>query len=456
MIRPQLVRLMGRNLVRNRRHLALASLGIVVGVAALAFFLGLGAGVRNVVLGEIFPADRLEIAPPRAGLLGSLMGGGPVLDDAVAARLRARPDVRAVYPKMKLAFPVRGWGGKAILGRDLAFELSGFVDGVDPSLLDGEPLAPYTFDDRSARPGAACRADADCRSPEFCARDAGRCQRPVPALVSRALLELYDGSIAAAHGWPRVGAWIASGFRGTTFSAELGRSFLGDTARQGTPSAVRLELVGVSDKAIALGITVPLPYVQRWNATYAGAREATRYSSMVVRTRAKTDITSLSAFLSSLGFEQVDSGAQRVGLFVTLVTAVLGLVSAAIVGVAALNVAHTYLMVVAERRREIGLMRALGATRGDIRALFLGEAAVVGVAGGVSGVLLAIVLARACDLVARATLPDFPFRPDTYFHFTPAWLAAEIAFAVACCLAGALFPAGRAARLDPAAALGTT
>jgi putative ABC transport system permease protein len=447
--------LVGRNLLRNRRHLGLAALGVVVGIASLAFFLALGLGVRRVLLGEVFPADRLEVVPPRSGPLGGLLSG-PSLDDAVAARLRARPEVRALYPKMKVAFPARGWGGGAMLGRDVAFELSGFIDGVDPALLRGEVLAPYSFEDFTENPGPACAGDNDCRAPEFCAADVHRCQRPVPALVSRYLLELYDGSIAHAHGWPRIGEWIASRFRGTVFSIELGRSFFGDAARRGGPRTVRAQLVGVSDKAIPLGITVPLPYVKRWNRELAGEREAERYSSIVVRARGKDDITPLVAFVAALGFDQVESEAQRVGLFVTLVTLVLGLMSAAIVGVAALNVAHTYLMVVAERRREIALLRALGARRRDVRALLLGEAAVVGVAGGLAGVLLAIGAAAACDVLARRVLPDFPFRPDTYFHFSALLCAAEVAFAVACCLLGALFPANRAARLDPAAALGTT
>jgi hypothetical protein len=278
----------------------------------------------------------------------------------------------------------------------------------------------------------------------------------VPALVSRTILEMYDGSIAPAHGWPKVGEWIASRFRGTTFTVELGRSFFGDTARRGAPRQVRLQLVGVSDKAIAIGVTVPLPYVQRWNREMAGEREAREYSSVVVRVRDKRDITKLVAFVQSLGFAQVASEAERVGLFITVVTLVLSLVSAAIVGVAALNVAHTYLMVVAERRREIGLLRALGARGGDIRALLLGEAAVVGSVGGALGVLLALGAAAACDGLSAVALPDFPFKPRSYFHFSPAVCAAEVAFAVVCSLLGAVFPAGRAARLDPAAALGST
>jgi hypothetical protein len=426
-----------------------------VGVASLSFFLGLGAGVRRVVLSEIFPADRIEITPPRAGLLGGLLGGRPELDEATTKRISKRPEVRAAYPKMKLAFPARGWGGKAILGRDVALELSGFVDGVDPDLVGSEIPAPYSFEDFAASPGPACRTNADCTEPQFCAGDVGKCQRPVPALVSRFLLELYDGSVAMAHGWPRVGDWIASSFRGTVFTVELGRSFLGDKARRGAPRRVHLQLIGVSDKAIPLGVTVPLPYVKRWNRELAGDAEASRYSSVVVRVRSKGDITPLVSFLESIGFEQVESEAQRIGIFITLVTLVLGLVSAAIVGVAALNVAHTYLMVVAERRREIGLLRALGASRAHIRALLLGEAAIVGTLGGTVGVLLAVGAAAACDAISSAMLPDFPFKPSTYFHFSPVLCVAAVAFAVGCSLLGAFFPANRAARFDPAAALGS-
>ena len=56
------------------------------------------------------------------------------------------------------------------------------------------------------------------------------------------------------------------------------------------------------------------------------------------------------------------------------------------------------------------------------------------------------------DLVA-AQLPDFPYKPDTFFAFpTWVWLAA-VAVAVLFCLTGAFFPANAAARQEPAAAL---
>jgi ABC-type antimicrobial peptide transport system permease subunit len=108
---------------------------------------------------------------------------------------------------------------------------------------------------------------------------------------------------------------------------------------------------------------------------------------------------------------------------------------------------------VRERTREIGILRAVGATRGDVAAVVLAEAAATGLAGGVVGVLLALGAAALLDRVARKGLPDFPFKPPSFFHFEATHVVLGIAVALAAALVGAFFPARAAARLDPAKAL---
>ena len=83
----KLVRLVGGNAVRNRRHFALSAFGIVIGIAAFVFFVSLSMGVRGVVL-DIFPLDRVEVVAPKTNLLGVQMA--TKLDDAVVAKIRAR------------------------------------------------------------------------------------------------------------------------------------------------------------------------------------------------------------------------------------------------------------------------------------------------------------------------------------------------------------------------------
>ena len=97
---------------------------------------------------------------------------------------------------------------------------------------------------------------------------------------------------------------------------------------------------------------------------------------------------------------------------------------------------------VLERRQEIGLRRALGATRGQIRAQFLAEATLLSLAGGVAGVLLGAtaVIAYARSHSEPAVIP------------VEAWAGGLAAALLIGALAGVL-PAIRAARLSPTQAL---
>src|SRR5205814_7684486 len=73
--------------------------------------------------------------------------------------------------------------------------------------------------------------------------------------------------------------------------------------------------------------------------------------------------------------------------------ALVGLAAIAL-GVALLGIVNTMYTAVLERTREIGVLKALGARGRDVRLLFLSEAAVIGAAGGLAGVLLAVLVAR--------------------------------------------------------------
>jgi ABC-type antimicrobial peptide transport system permease subunit len=98
-------------------------------------------------------------------------------------------------------------------------------------------------------------------------------------------------------------------------------------------------------------------------------------------------------------------------------------------------------------------LRAVGATRADVAAVILLEAAATGIAGGVIGILLSRGAALFLDWFARNHLPDFPFKPQSFFHFGLGHFALGMGVALLAALFGAFFPARAAARLDPAKAL---
>jgi hypothetical protein len=451
--------LIWQNLKRTRRAFFLSVFGIAVGISSLTFFLALAAGVRREVLNRVFPVDQLEVVPAAGeggalSLFSSLSGPKPLDDDAVAS-LRAQPEVKTAFRRLKLAFPARAWGGHELMGRDVYGEL--IAEGVDAAALKGEAVAPEPFSDElgSEKPcqNIDGRSDGDCPAGEYCPGDTWRCERPVPAVVSPFMLEIYNGAIAPSHGLPRIGSFLASRFRGFTFNAELGRSMMPTRALAANPRTRRLMLVGISPRGSQLAITVPLGYVQKWNAEFAGPEAARRYSSILLQLRPHADITRLTAAIRSLGYQVADNGAEKAGLALTFLTLLFALVSAAIVAVAAVNIAHSFFRQVAERRREIGVLRAVGASARDIRRLILGEAATIGLCGGVVGLFGARLAALLVDVASRRWVPDFPFKPDSYFDFDLPILAGALGCAVAACVLGAFWPAQAAARLDPSEAL---
>ena len=127
--------------------------------------------------------------------------------------------------------------------------------------------------------------------------------------------------------------------------------------------------------------------------------------------------------------------------------------------IVAVGITNTFRMVVYERTREIGTMRALGLQRRQTRALLLTEAVLLALGATAAGLLLAAAgrfLLQSIDW--GSDTPFFIFLDDGHLSFPvdPLFLVGYLAAVVAVTLVAALFPANRAARQDPAVALRST
>jgi putative ABC transport system permease protein len=174
----------------------------------------------------------------------------------------------------------------------------------------------------------------------------------------------------------------------------------------------------------------------------------------VVTLKDKDGVAPFSAWLQqTLDLRVADSMGERFATAIFIVTSLFVLISFVIVSISAINIAHNFFMQVSERRREIGILRAVGATRADIGLMVLGEAALIGVLGGALGILLAVAAGWAVDAASAAWLPQFPFKPETYFAF-PWWiLGSGLGFSMLFCVLGGFLPARRASAEEPAKAL---
>jgi len=135
--------------------------------------------------------------------------------------------------------------------------------------------------------------------------------------------------------------------------------------------------------------------------------------------------------------------ADSFGSVIRILTGALAGIAAISLAVAGIGVMNVMVVTVVERSSEIGLMKAVGAGRGQILTLFLAEAATLSLLGGLIGAAGGWLLVRA----AGSIYPAIPFR-------VPGWaLALALGVAIATGVVFGLLPASRAARLEPLEAL---
>jgi putative ABC transport system permease protein len=133
-----------------------------------------------------------------------------------------------------------------------------------------------------------------------------------------------------------------------------------------------------------------------------------------------------------------------------MVLAAVGMIA---IFVAALGIVNTMMMSILERYSEIGIMKAVGASRGDIKRIFFVESSAIGFLGGVFGLGLGWAVSRIINRVVNYFLAKQGIPFIEYFRF-PWWLGlGAVAFAVLVSLVAGILPAMRAAKVDPVVAL---
>lgn len=417
-----LTKLVKLHLSRDRRGAMSSSFGIAIGIASLVFFVALGLGVARVVREKVFPVDTslVEVIPSQLSM--GLFGGK--LDQAAVERLSALPGVKKAYRKMNVRVPAVSFYDGDFFGRRLRMGIEVLAVGVDPEFVK-----------------------ADVQLGDFSDPGPGK---PIPSVAAARLIEIYNKTFAPARGLPQLSASMLVGF---SFPVDWNRSFVAAVA-PGPVTSTQAQVVGVSDRGMLAGITIPLETARRLNRE-AGS-DADTFTGVALQAESPSDVPRIVAAVKDMGL-RVDDQERRMsenaGAAVAITTSAMALLSALICVLAAFNIAHALSAAVRAREKELGVMRAVGARRIDIAALVLGEALFLGLIGGVVGTALALLGASGIDMLAARMLPEFPFKPDTFF-LVPLWLPMlGLVLGVLAAVAGAVLPARRAARIDPARVL---
>jgi len=260
--------------------------------------------------------------------------------------------------------------------------------------------------------------------------------------------------------------WAAS----STFAA--GAPSMPDNPLQLQRAEARYTVVGIVERepgpgglpgAILSGLMIPLAKAREMGAVdvgslqslFRGADQGKSYMSATVKvTHAQftDDVENQIKEMGFMAFSLNDAlkGAKRAFIILDIVLSLIGSIALA---VSSLGIVNTMVMSILERTREIGIMKAIGGSDGDIRRIFLVEASAIGCMGGLAGVVLGWLVGRAVNFGANVYIRS-QGGPTGNLVSLPFWLiGGAIGFAFVVSLIAGSYPASRAARLDPIRAL---
>jgi putative ABC transport system permease protein len=232
----------------------------------------------------------------------------------------------------------------------------------------------------------------------------------------------------------------------------------------------KLKIVGVADLdpesmrgPTRAKVFLPLTLAERLHVMQpTDLREISRaasdqpvYSSISVRVKNPTQVQPVEDTIKKMGFTTFSllDASQSLRTFFRVLDLFLLIFGSLALAVASIGIVNTLVMAILERRREIGIMKAIGASDGDVKKLFFAEAGAMGILGGVVGVALGWAIGRIINLGTNVYLRRESLTPDNFWS-VPWWLVAlAIGFSFLVSLVSGLYPAARAAKLDPVQAL---
>ena len=424
-----LVTLIIDNLKRRKGRVVLTAIGVIIGTAAVVTLVSLGAGLQKNATSQLWGINDLssiEVYPGYPEMGGSRMVVEITEDDIkkitpeTIAAFEALPGVERVIIKQYINAGMEikldkltAWTNMMGVNLDDLAEMgleaqSGVTELAKGTVIVGSAIKNNFFDPNQ-RPGD--------EPPEF------------PDLMGKTLK--VD-----------VIKWTEDGGENRKTYRLLVAGVLEETR-------------GESDYTMYLNWDM----VTQINEWVAGKRidwNKEGYNNVTVKAASPDVVLDVTQQITDLGYMAYtpQEAVEGINSFFTIMQIIFGGVGAIALLVAAIGIANTMAMAILERTREIGIMKAIGATNNNILSIFLGEAAGIGFLGGVGGFILGWAICGIINILAGSYLTSQSGGGTTIATSIPFWLPLfSIVFATLVGLISGLYPALSAATLVPVNAL---
>lgn len=472
-----LIELAARNLREAVLRNSLTTLGIGVGVASLVAMLSLGVGLQEMANKRLAKSglfDTVVVTSRRDqrnfdrhdAKEGPPPAESRPLDEAARLEIARLPNVLEAVPDVRFITEFR-YAGKPHLT---------MVAGLPPSAKEKD-----AFDTLQGKFFSSGDANEAVLQREFADELLGARDTPnrpstitleqTKALIGKELTLRYaERAPISGTGPDRIGAGVPP--------VESHGQDVRATAAPATPAVgysvvpreATLRIVGITDQEPdamrgqgRARVFIPLQFAENLHiALPTGSREDTStltsaqtYSTLSVRVKNANLVQSVQDAIKKMGFNtfSILDATQSLRRFFAVLDVFLGIFGSLALAVASMGIVNTLVMAILDRRHEIGVMKAIGASDGDVKKLFFAEAGVMGLLGGGMGVAIGWAIGRAINFGTDIYLHSQDL-PSENIWSVPWWLVAgAITFSILVSMLSGLYPAARAAKLDPVKAL---
>ena len=455
-----------RNLRESSLRNSLTTIGISVGVASLVAMLSLGIGLQKLATRHLAKSGLFDtvVVTSRRDLRGfnredqrstASAAESRTLDEPARQEIERLPDVLEAYPDIRFITELR------------------YQDKPHLTMVSGIPDSARSNDAFTGIPGSFFSSET----------------APEVILQNSFALELLGKTPPPGHEDDIPVGDLAKPLLGQELTMRYAQRVSAPESAQNTPvksgasdesesdaaySVIsreqRLKIVGISDLdpdsmrgAARARVFLPLKLAQELRVmqpsdvrdSMRGFSKQPSYSTVSVRVKNPKNVEAVEQAIKKLGFNtfSILDATRSLRQFFAVLDLFLGIFGSLALAVASIGIVNTLVMAILERRREIGIMKAIGASDSDVKKLFFAEAGAMGLLGGVVGVMLGWAIGHVINLGTNIYLKRQALPPETFWS-VPWWLVgAAIVFAFIVSLVSGLYPAARAARLDPVQAL---
>ena len=447
-----------RNLRESFLRNSLTTIGISVGVASLVAMLSLGIGLQQLAARRLQKSglfDTVVVTSRRdfrgfnrdQDREGPSAADSPALDETQRAKLEHIPNVIEAYPDIRLITELRYEGKQhltMVAGLPASAKTNDAFDGMQGSFFSAD-MAPEAVLQKSFA------EELLGRTPKT-GEDDVKVGELGPPLLGKELIMRYAERTPSADS-----------------SAGTNSSDSASAAYSVVSRELKLKIVGICDLdpdsmrgQARARVFLPLKLAESLHVMQTNSRDASdavtgapTYSNVSVRVSNPKYVQQVEDAIKKMGFNtfSIIDATKSLRQFFAVLDLFLGIFGSLALAVASIGIVNTLVMAILERRREIGIMKAIGASDSDVKGLFFAEAGAMGAFGGVLGVALGWVIGHVINFGTNIYLKRQQFPPENIWS-VPWWLVGgAILFAIVVSLLSGLYPASRAARLDPVQAL---